>query len=86
MGGIEIAQLAKEQMVQLTGLQPDTVSCVSKETDGWHVTVDMIEVKRIPSSTDLLGAYEVMMDDAGKLIAYKRIRRYSRGEAMQLAA
>ena len=83
MGGIEVAQLVKDQLAQLTGLTPDTVAGVAKDSEGWHVIVDMVEVRRIPSSTDVLGTYEALMDDAGMLVAYKRTRRYSRSEASQ---
>lgn len=82
LGGSEIAQLAKEQIAGLTGLDPGRVSGLSRDGDGWLVTVDMVELKRIPDSTDVMGAYEVKVDDQGNLITYKRIRRYRRDEAV----
>ena len=82
MSGREIAQLAKEQIGELTGLAPDRVSGLSRDADGWLVTLDVVELKRIPESTDVLGLYEAQMDYKGNLINYKRIRRYCRDEAM----
>lgn len=82
LGGSEIAQLAKEQIAGLTGLDPGRVSGLSRDGDGWLVTVDMVELKRIPDSTDVMATYEVNVDDQGNLIAYKRIRRYRRDEAV----
>ena len=78
--GIEIAQRAKEQLSQLTGLRSDTVSSLRKEADGWHVTVELIEMRRIPDSTDVLGSYSVLLDDEGNLVSYQRTRRYHRGQ------
>jgi len=79
----EIAQRAKEQLAQLTGLEVDTVSSLAKEEDGWHVAVDMIELKRIPEATDVLATYEAVLDDEGSLVGYQRTRRYHRGDVTE---
>jgi len=80
--GIEIARCAKEQLAELTGLKPDTVSGLKKEADGWHVTLEMIEMKRIPDTGDMLGTYNALLDGEGNLTDYRRTRRYLRGETM----
>ena len=51
----EIALRAKEQLTLLTGLKADTVSRLNRDERGWHVTADLIELKRIPESSDVLG-------------------------------
>jgi hypothetical protein len=79
----EIAQWAKEQLAQLTGLKPETVSALSKDEEGWHITVDLIELKRIPEATDVLATYEVVLDEAGNMLRYQRTRRYYRGEVTE---
>ncbi|MBU0510586.1 MAG: gas vesicle protein [Chloroflexi bacterium] len=81
--GPEIAQKAKEQLAQLTGLEPVTVSSLKKDEDGWHVTVDMLEMKYVPDTGDLLATYETLLDDKGKLISYQRTRRYRRDQVME---
>jgi hypothetical protein len=83
MQGKEIAHRAKEQLAQLTGLKPDTVSGMSRDEEGWHVTVDLIELKRIPEATDVLATYEVVLDDAGNMIRYQRTKRYYRGQVTE---
>ena len=80
--GIEIARRAKELLAELTGLKPDTVSGLKKEADGWHVTLEMIEMKRIPDTGDMLGTYNALLDGEGNLTDYRRTRRYLRGETM----
>ena len=84
MIGIEIARAAKQELSALTGLKPDTVSGMSREDDGWHVTVEMIDLKRIPESTDVLESYEAVLDDDGNLVSYQRIRRYLRADVMEM--
>jgi len=82
LGGCEITRLVKEQLARLTGLEADRVSGLCRDGDGWCVTVDVVELKRIPDSTDVLGTYEVQVDSEGNLMTYKRIRRYCRDEVM----
>ncbi|MCJ7620594.1 MAG: gas vesicle protein [Anaerolineae bacterium] len=83
MTGIEIAQRAKEQLAQLTGLTVDTVSGFDKRDEGWRVTVELVELKRIPDATDVLATYETVLDDEGNVLNYQRIRRYLRGQIME---
>jgi len=83
MTGIEIAQRAKEQLVELTGLKADTVSGFDRQDNGWHVRVELIELKRIPEATDVLATYEGVLDDEGNLLSYQRIRRYLRQQIME---
>jgi hypothetical protein len=78
MTGTEAAERAKQELSKLTGLRADTVSALSHEKDGWHVTVDLIELKRIPDSSDVLDSYETLLDDEGNLLTYKRTQRNSR--------
>jgi hypothetical protein len=76
----EIANRAKDQLSSLTGLKASTVSSLSHEDDGWHIVADLIEMKRIPDSADILATYEVRLDEKGNLISYERTRRYTRGQ------
>ncbi len=52
---------------------------MNRSESGWTVTVEMLEDRRIPSSTDILATYEAELDDDGELLGYRRVRRYSRG-------
>jgi hypothetical protein len=83
MTGIEIVQQAREQLAQLTGLKVDTVSAFAQKDDGWHVTLELLELKRIPDATDVLATYETLLDDEGSLRTYHRTRRYLRDQLME---
>ena len=80
--GIEIARRAKEQLAALTGLKPDTVSAIHKDKEGWHVNVELIELKRIPEATDVLATYETLLCDEGTMLSYERTKRYLRQQTM----
>lgn len=73
------AQLGLRQIVDLTGKEPEGASGVEPTDDGWLVTVEVLEDRRIPSSTDLLATYEIGLDSGGELLSYRRTRRYARG-------
>ena len=49
--------------------------------ESWLVTVDVLELERVPNTTDVLASYVVQLDDGGHLKGYKRERRYVRGQA-----
>lgn len=77
----EIAERAVEQMQDLIGRPVESVTGLEREDDDWTVTLEVLELQRIPTTTDVLGSYEVKLDQDGELTGAQRTRRYSRGEA-----
>jgi len=79
----DVAFKVKAELSSLTGLVPDTVSSVERSVDDWKVTLEMVEMARIPNSSDLLGTYVTLTDGEGELLSYHRSRRYLRAESME---
>jgi len=82
---VEIAREAREQLAELIGRRPEGVLGVERadgddDHGGWRVTLEVLELQRVPNSTDLLGCYVAHMDDKGDLLEYQRLRRYQRGQ------
>ncbi|MFC9740573.1 gas vesicle protein [Streptomyces noursei] len=71
---------ATQQLQELLGRAPEAVSAVKPTDDGWLVDVDVLELARVPSTTSVLATYRVALDEQGELVAYERIRRYTRGQ------
>ena len=46
------------------------------------ISSKVVEVRRIPETTDVLASYAVELDENGDLIAFERVRRYQRSEAL----
>ena len=44
------------------------------------MTVDVLELARIPNTTDVLGTYAVQLDESGTLRGYRRTGRFLRGQ------
>jgi hypothetical protein len=77
--GSAIASEAARQLVELTGRDVEGVTGLSRTDDGWSVEVEVLEVRRIPETTDVLALYEITVDEDGDLEGYRRLRRYVRG-------
>jgi hypothetical protein len=43
------------------------------------VQVEVLELRRVPNTTDVLAVYEVSVDRDGDLEGYTRLHRYVRG-------
>jgi|SRR5215475_2244507 len=72
-------QAGLRQIAELTGKEPEGVTGVEPAEDGWVVGIEVVEDKRIPSSTDILATYETEIGTDGELVSYRRVRRYTRG-------
>ena len=58
---------ARETIEELTGYPPESVSGLQWDGETWLVTVDVCELERIPSTTDLLATYVVQLSDDGTI-------------------
>ena len=76
----ELIKEAKEAVAQLTGLTVETVSGLDRDGDGWVVTVEALELERVPKTMDVLGTYEVTLSDDGELNGFSRRGRYHRSQ------
>ena len=81
LSAAELSQAALATVGQLTGYRPEAVVGLEWDGEFWQVTVDVLEVARIPNTTDVLGSYSVQLDERGTLRGYRRVRRFQRGQA-----
>ncbi|GAA3482006.1 gas vesicle protein [Streptomyces yanii] len=71
---------AAEQLQELLGRAPESVSAVKPTGDGWQADVEVLELERVPTTTSVMATYRVILDEEGELVAYERTRRYTRGQ------
>ena len=81
--GPKAAGRAAQELLQLTGKDIEGIVGLERADGGWTVEVEVLEVRRIPDTTDVLALYEVDADADGSLIGYRRLRRYGRGSPGQ---
>jgi hypothetical protein len=71
---------AVEQLQELIGKAPESVSALQPRDEGWTADVEVVEVQRIPDTTSVLASYRVTLDAEGALLGYEQRRRYTRGQ------
>jgi hypothetical protein len=71
---------ARQHITDLLGKEPESISGVQHVDGSWSVKVEIVEVHRIPDTTDILCSYEVVLDDDGDLVRLERQRRYRRSQ------
>jgi hypothetical protein len=72
---------AVTQLQELMGKPVEGVTGMEKDGSDWTITVEVVELSRIPNTTDVLGVYEVRLDREGEITSARRTRRYYRSEA-----
>ena len=70
---------AREQLQDLLERPVESVSSLERTHNGWVLALEVIELNRIPESTDVLASYEMELDDNLDLRRYQQVRRYHRG-------
>jgi hypothetical protein len=77
----EAVEAVRDEFPALLGRPIEEVLGVQKTDDkNWLVMVQVVELERVPRTTDVLGAYAVELDEDGDLIGYRRRRRYTRAQ------
>jgi hypothetical protein len=77
----DVVDRARSQLLALHGAEPESISSLERTHDGWRATFEVVELRRVPDSTDVLASYEVLLDEDKNVTRYARIRRYYRAQA-----
>lgn len=72
---------ARDRLRELHGSDAESVSGLERTPNGWAVDLEVVEVRRIPESTDVLATYRVELDESLDLLNYERTGRYHRAQA-----
>jgi hypothetical protein len=73
--------VVRDQFPDLSGKVIEQVTGVEKGEDTWTVGAEVVEVRKVPNTADVLALYNVEVDSDGDILGYRRVRRYSRGSA-----
>jgi Gas vesicle synthesis protein GvpO len=76
---LDAVERARERLAALLGRPVESVLGVDRDHGHWVVTAQVVELARIPNSTDVLGEYETILDRSGEVVSYRRTHRYNRG-------
>ena len=85
LSAVELARAAMTAVEELTSYRAEAATALEwdDESDTWQVTVEVLELARVPNTSDVIGAYEVRLDNHGTLHGYRRLRRFARSETRE---
>ncbi len=69
-------------LAEVTGLKPVEVTGIARDDQGWRVQVELLEFAKIPSGSDVIAEYEVLVDGDGNLFSFQRKRSRLRSETV----
>jgi hypothetical protein len=58
---------------------------VEADDDEWRVLLEVVELRRVPDTSDVLARYEVRMSRTGKFRGYRQVGRRLRSQTEELA-
>jgi hypothetical protein len=75
----ELLDLARREVGELTGHRVESVSGFHRNgDDALMVDVEVLELRRVPDTMDLLASYQVTLSEDGEVLGLERTRRYHR--------
>jgi hypothetical protein len=83
MNANDVIKKAREEFVILGKIPADGITGLSKTEEGWAILLEAVERKAIPDSMDLLGLYELRLDNEGNLLGLGRKKLRKRGETTE---
>lgn len=75
-----IGAKAVEELAELLGVPAERVTGIRKADHGWLVTVEVLEMTRVPETSDVMADYEVEVTTQGRITGFRRLHRYLRSE------
>jgi len=75
---VQFARRAMDTLAELVGCPAEGITGIRRNEEGWIVEVEVLEVERVPETSDVLATYEVEIDNDGEIIEFHRLRRYQR--------
>ena len=70
---MDLGEKARGVIEELLDKHAESVISVTKEENEWKVLVEVLERRAVPDSQDLLGRYELRMDENKELLGYERV-------------
>ncbi|MFC4988616.1 gas vesicle protein GvpO, halophile-type [Saliphagus infecundisoli] len=79
-GVLAIRETVQATAGELIGRPFDGVTEVTATQEGWRAIVEVVERRAVPDTQDVIGRYEIELDEDGVIQGYRRLDRYRRGD------
>ena len=83
MNANQVVEKARKEFIGLGKKPADGIAGLSKTKEGWAILIEALERKAIPETMDVLGLYELRLDDEGHLLGLDRKKLRKRGETKE---
>lgn len=83
MNAQEVVTKAREHFTHMGKTSEDGITSLARTDNGWIVSAEIVERKAIPDTMDMLGLYEIRLDDEGTLLSFHRMKLRKRGETQE---
>jgi hypothetical protein len=83
MNASEAIEKARKEFVVLGKTPANGIAGLSKTEEGWTILLEALERKAIPDTMDVLGLYELRLDNEGTLLGLDRKKLRKRGETQE---
>jgi hypothetical protein len=83
MNANEVIKKAQGEFVRLGKTPANGITGLSKTEEGWTILLEALERKAIPDTMDVLGLYELHLDNKGNLLSLDRKKLRKRGETKE---
>jgi hypothetical protein len=80
MNANQVIEKARKEFIGLGKKPTEGITSLSKTQEGWAIQMESVERKAIPDTMDVLGLYELRMDEDGCLLSVDRKKLRKRGE------
>ena len=75
-----VTRRARDQLGDVTQHDVEGVLALERTDGGWLTRVEVVELRRVPSTTDVIGVFDVELDERGEITNYQRTERYVRNQ------
>ena len=79
----QLVKKAQGDFAKFSKMPVNGVTGLSRTEKGWVVSLEALERRAIPDTMDILGVYEVQMDDEGNFLSFERKKLRKRGETKE---
>jgi hypothetical protein len=77
------AKRARDEFPDVSDIPVERVSAVDRTDKGWQVTLEALELRRIPETMDVIGVYEVDLTARGQVSGWRRVGRFNRSQVQE---
>ncbi|WP_440771577.1 gas vesicle protein GvpO, halophile-type [Natronorubrum sp. DTA28] len=79
-GVLAVRRTVESTAGELIGREFDAVSEIAPTDDGWRAVVEVVERRAVPDTQDIVGRYEIELNENATVHGYRRLDRYRRGD------